>query len=115
MNKRGFTLVEGLLVIAIIGIILLAIVPNVITLINKNRVKACESTKESIISSAKMYVAEKKYDVINCGENSISVKDLKNNGYLKEVNTDIYTGNVTINYDCTNKIFSYEYNHACES
>ena len=120
MNRKGFTLVEGLMVIAIIGIILMAIVPNVISLINKNRNKACEETKENIISTAKMYVAENKYDKIQCGDNFVAVLYLKENGYLKE-GTDTIGSEVKITYDCTNKTFTYSVvdnnrqNVTCES
>lgn len=106
MNKRGFTLIEGLMVIAIIGVILMAIVPNVITLINKNRKKACEGTIENIIATAKMYVAENKYKIINCGDKYVSISSLKDMGYLKE-GTNTIGSKVLISYDCTNKTFTY--------
>lgn len=121
MNKKGFTLIEGLMVIAIIGVILMAIVPNVITLINKNRKKACEGTIENIIATAKMYVADNKYEKINCGDNNfVAVSYLKENGYLKE-GTDTIGSEVKITYDCTNKTFTYSVvdnnrqNVTCES
>ena len=37
MNKKGFTLIEVILVIAIISILAIILIPNVFVLINKNR------------------------------------------------------------------------------
>ena len=38
--KKGFTLVEILIVLAILALLLLILVPNVFVLINKNNVKS---------------------------------------------------------------------------
>ena len=39
MNNKGFTLLEVIMVVAILGIITLILVPNVITLIEENKEK----------------------------------------------------------------------------
>ena len=64
MNKKGFTLVEALIVIAIIGILLLTLIPSIISIINKNKEKACISTRDNIINAAKMYVAENNRSIL---------------------------------------------------
>ena len=38
MNKKGFTLIETIMVIAILALLMLILVPNVISLINKNNI-----------------------------------------------------------------------------
>ena len=116
MNNKGFTLIEALLVIAIIGILLLTLIPSVITIINKNKEKSCISTRDSIISAAKMYVAENKYDAINCGNNIVTITTLKEYGNIPEKDLDDrFPSSVTINYNCTTKKFTYTYNVSCES
>lgn len=115
-NRKGFTLVEALVVIAIIGVLMLMLIPSVITITNKNKEKACESTKNSIISAAKMYVAENKYDIINCGNNNVTINDLKSYGNISEKDLDSrFPNSVTVNYNCTTKKFTYEYNVNCQS
>lgn len=115
-NNKGFTLIEALLVIAIIGILLLALIPNIITIINKNKEKSCISTRDSIISAAKMYVAENKYDVINCGDNTIAISTLKEYGNISDKTLDSrFPTSVTINYNCTTKKYTYTYDVDCES
>ena len=117
MNKKGFTLIEALLVIAIIGVLLLTLIPSVITIINKNKEKACTSTRDSILSAAKMFVAENKYEKIGCGDNYITIGTLKKYGNLKDVELEGFldTDTVTVNYNCSTKKFTYTYNVSCES
>lgn len=117
INSKGFTLIEALIVLLLIGIILLTLIPSVITITNKNKKKSCVSTKNSIISSAKMYVAENKYTKINCGTNNISVSELKEYGNLtdKVLDDKFLNTNVVVTYNCTTKEFTYIYNIDCES
>ena len=121
MNKKGFTLVEALLVLAVIGVLLLTLIPSIITITNKNKQKACENTKKNIISAAKMFVTENKYDFdFDCDDNSdeLSVADLQDYGYLKDndsLDNKYYDEPVVIRYYCSTKTFEYIYNVSCES
>ena len=120
MNKKGFTLVEALLVIAIIGVLLLTLIPSVITMINKNKEKTCLSTRDSILSTTKMFIAENKYNLdFSCGEGKeIYINDLKNFGNIdddKEFDEKFLNTPIIVVYDCNNKTFSYEYVIDCES
>ena len=85
MNKKGFTLIETIMVIAILALLMLILVPNVIILINKNNTKSCHNLEDSIINSAKMYVASNKYELgFSCNEiKSLKIQDLVNSGDLK--------------------------------
>ena len=126
MNKKGFTLIEGLMVIAIIGVLLLTLIPSVIIIINKNKQKNFEHTRDSIIEAAKMYVAENKYNLnFNCSGNPtddrVVVEDNKDNivGYgnlskWPDDNEYKYPAIIII-YDCNNKSFEYKYIKAGES
>ena len=112
MNKKGFTLIEGLMVIAIIGVILLTLIPSVIVIINKNKQKNFESTRDSIIAAAKMYVAENKYDntiiPIDCnGKNEvyIDVPLDKLSGYGNLSTIPEGFPDIEIKFDCQEKNF----------
>ena len=132
-NKRGFTLIEVIMVIAVIGMIMLLIVPNVMTIINKNDVKSCENIKNSIIKSAELYVIDHKYELnFSCNKEplELKVKDLIAADYLKVDKTGkiinpiddstIYDDStndrrVSVIYNCSNKTFTYEFDLSCES
>ena len=48
MNKKGFTLIEVIMVIAIIAILSLILIPNVMVLIDKNKERSCEKMIDNI-------------------------------------------------------------------
>lgn len=126
MNKKGFTLIETIMVIAILALLMLILVPNVIILINKNNTKSCHNLEDSIINSAKMYVASNKYELgFSCNEiKSLKIQDLVNSGDLKISdnkltnpvdNSSISLENtINIKYNCNNKEFTYEFSLNCE-
>lgn len=58
-NKKGFTLVELLVVIAIIGILAVVAVPALFSNINKAKVASVESDYSSIKSAALSYYSDK--------------------------------------------------------
>lgn len=122
INKKGFTLIETLMVIALIGIISLILVPNVIFLINKNKTESCENLKKNIISATKIYVNENKYDLNFTCDNTIEIpistlievgklsSDIKN-----PINDeDLTTKKVEVTFNCTTKQFTYNFNYECQ-
>lgn len=134
MNKKGFTLVETILVVAILALLMLVLVPNVISLIGKNNKESCETLKENIVSATKIYVNMNKYDLpIKCYDPDkavettlfIKLQALVNSGDLKtEENgkiinpiddsiVDLASG-VSVTYDCTSRTFNYSYDLSCE-
>jgi len=132
MNRKGFTLVEVLLVIAILAFLLIILVPNVFVLIDKNNVKSCENLKKNIESSAKVYVTNNKYYLgFGCDETNntkeITLQELVDSGDLslnssgKIINpiTDqeiLLTTKVEVVYNCLKKEFTYKVNDIkCES
>ena len=128
MNKKGFTLVEVIVVLAILSLILIIMVPNVFVLVEKNNEKSCKSLKDNIESAAKIYVTNNKYNLgIKCyDENNsddttlkITLNDLINSGDLTTDssgkitnpinNTEIpHTNIIKVTYDCSTKDFNYE-------
>jgi len=83
MNKKGFTLTELLVVVAIIGILSVIIVPSVIK-INSNINKRLYSQKEEYIKSAAEMYASNNPDLFNGTDtNYVYVHQLIANNYLE--------------------------------
>lgn len=119
MNRKGFTLIEVIMVIAIIAILSIILAPNVMVLINKNNERSCEKLIDNIKSAAKMYVNQNKYELgFDCDDNKtkgITLQTLVDAGYLggelvnpinkKEISLE---SEVLVTYDCSVKGFKYE-------
>lgn len=122
MNRKGFTLVEVILVLAILALLLVILVPNVFVLIEKNNEKSCNNLKDNIESAAKMYVTQNKYEL---GFTCISSKDIRfqtliDSGDLipdssgKIINPvddkdiSLEKSIVKVTYNCNTKEFNYE-------
>ena len=123
INKKGFTLIETLMVIALIGIISLILVPNVIFLINKNKTESCENLKKNIISATKIYVNENKYDLKFTCDNTIKIRIStlievgKLSGDIKDpTNEEVNLTNeeVEVKFNCNTKQFTYNFNYTCK-
>lgn len=94
MNKRGFTLVELMGVIVILGIISLIAVPPIINQIKGARENNDSNNKLLIYDSAELYV-EENYDLDseNYGKTYyVSLQQLVDDGKLTEPVTDVETG-----------------------
>lgn len=63
MNNKGFTLIELIIVIAILSLIALLSAPNVLKLINKNKADNYNGMIDSIIKSTKLYVSDNKNEL----------------------------------------------------
>ena len=118
MNKKGFTLIEVIMVIAIIAILSLILIPNVTVLIDKNKKKSCEKMIDNIESAAKMYVNQNKYELgFDCSGTAkeITLKTLVDAGYLggelvNPINKEKISleSEVSVTYNCKVKGFKYE-------
>lgn len=125
MNKKGFTLIETIMVIAILALLMLILVPNVITLINKNNIKSCQNLEASIKNAAKVYVANNKYQLgFSCDTaKEIAIQTLVDSGDLKLTDNKLVNpvsgkdiplnSTIKVTYNCTTKDFGYEFKLNC--
>lgn len=124
MNKKGFTLIETIMVIAILALLMLILVPNVITLINKNNIKSCHNLEDSIKNATKIYVTNNKYQLgFSCDTTKeikeIKIQDLIDSGDLKLTDNKLVnpvsgkdiplSSKIKVTYNCTTKDFNYEF------
>lgn len=80
MNKKGFTLLEMVVVVIIISILLLLTIPNVSKVISSVDSKACQALTK-VVDSA---IAQFRLDY---GTTPNSITDLVNGGYLDSSQT----------------------------
>ncbi len=92
MNKKGFTLLEMVVVVIIISILLLLTIPNVSRVIRSVDSKACQALTK-VVDSA---IIQFKLDY---GSDPASLSDLVNGGYLEESQTKCSDGTQLSIYD----------------
>ena len=82
MNKKGFTLIEILGVIVIVGLLLLIVAPNLLNRINPKETEISNLQKEMLEEAAGLY-ADTHKDTCQ-SECTVSVFKLKTEGYINE-------------------------------
>lgn len=112
--KRGFTLVEILVVIVIIGILSLITYPTIIKVVNDSKNSAYESQVKIVEKAAKEFAVSnplvvptitKNGDSCSCEQACIAIDDLVDSGYLsgdevKNPKGGILNGGVEITCSC---------------
>ncbi|MBR1413408.1 MAG: type II secretion system protein [Bacilli bacterium] len=101
MNKKGFTLVELLAVITILGIVMLIAVVAVLPMIDKSEQKALIDEGKSLVKAAELAYANNE-DGMRGKVVCVSMEYLYNKGYYPKGKSDGYAGSVYIN-DTTKK------------
>lgn len=79
-NKKGFTIVEMLVVIGVIALLLLLIIPNIAEKQKLINSKGCEALKETVNSQINLY--ELQHD-----KKPKDINELVKGGFLKEEQT----------------------------
>lgn len=126
MKKQGFTLIEILGSIVILGLIAAIVYPTVNNVIRKSKEKAYETQKAEIIKAAKSYIIDNPELLPSgtCSNNvfsnttplKLTVSKLSTSGYIEN---DIVQnpkdtkksmpGGVSITYSCKYKQYEYTY------
>ena len=105
INDKGFTLDEILAVITILSLLMVFVVPNFLSLLNKSKASTIDIQKQMIISAARLYVEDcnnLQNKNVTCnftvtdGKKIINLNDLISNGYINEVKNKDKTCNATI-------------------
>ena len=94
INKKGFTLVELIVVIAVMGVILILALPQVGKIQSANKTKKYEAYQKSIESAAKLYVDSHAKDLFgtnNSGCVTIEFSKLQTSNLVKDFGEDDIT------------------------
>lgn len=130
LNYKGFTLVELLAVIAIMGMLAVIMVPTISGVIEENKKNNSENLKNSIKSSARAYISDNRYEIKldnkSCNNNNtkreifsinnktileskITVELLVNEGYLKSNSGEIIDPKTNKSIDKNNSYIKVTY------
>lgn len=119
-NKYGFTLVELIVVIVILGVILVMALPQISNIQQENKNKKYDSYKEAIEAAAKVYIDTHEEDLFGnqtTGCYTITYTMLKNDNLIKdfgEENIDCSRDDETLVYVTKdNNRYSYVTNITC--
>ena len=125
---KGFTLVELLGIIIILGVVALICFPKVNSMIKQSKQDAYDAQVKNIVDSARSWAVDnnsKLPQINSSSELRISILDLINEGYINDTKnnnlvnpldeTKTMDGCVIIKYFNEYNQYSYEYSETCES
>lgn len=86
LNRRGFTLVELLAVITILGILMAVGIASVSWILQRNKEMFYETSEKNIITTAKAYFSDYRASLptVPGQRRKLSLKTLENTGYFKK-------------------------------
>lgn len=82
--KKGFTLIELIMVITLLGIIAIITVPAIGNSINSSKEEAFKEQKKLIVNAAKQYMAMNYGNIQNGTSSCVDVSVLQSEGFLSK-------------------------------
>ena len=122
MNKKGFTLIELIAVITIMGIVSIMMVPSLQKVLSDNNTSACRYYKEAMVEAARSFISKESVDIIEANNNSfpsnykLTAEYLISLDYLSEYTdsrTTVTDAYVLVNKG-TNNTYTYTPNLTCK-
>lgn len=116
MKRKGFTLIEIIVVVVILAVLTLIVVPTVKTVLNNSKVKSHDLVVITIQDAAKAYFYENFYtyesDLLTTGYVDISIDTLQYNDYLDSdvidpLTNESFTGVVRITKPSGTYVYEY--------
>lgn len=96
MNKKGFTLVELILVVVILGIISVIVFPGIMKSLNQSKVNSAKSIEKVLRENLELYNIDHKDDIW-CNDDSTDNSDCLNKYEIKTVTIqELYNTNPDI-------------------
>ena len=118
MKKNGFTLIEVLGVVILLGILSVIVVPVVKDSVKQSKRKAYDKQVNTVITSAKNWASDN-IDELSEETIFVDIQSLKQNGFLENkkiinpVTNEEMNGCVEISYEEDFNQYKYEYLNEC--
>jgi len=93
MNKKGFTLIELIVTIALLAIIMVISFVSITGMINKNNENQCADLEVSLKNATKSYISDNRYNN-DVNLTNIKASVLLNAGYLTKEIINPYTNEI---------------------
>jgi type IV pilus assembly protein PilA len=120
--KKGFTLVELLAVIMLLGVVSLIAIPSVSKILTRSKQRALEGVKKELIKATKSYTADN-LDLLpseDGGYICVDIKTLEKSSYISNdeiidpTTEEPLVGHIKVTYLSKYNNYKYEYALNCE-
>ena len=127
MNKKGFTLIELIAVVTIIGVVSIMMFPSLNKVLSDNTRSACQNYEKAMVAAAKLYMQKEGWDILEAHGNgnytiNVTFSQLKSYGYIENYSdqideaaskTDVVNPYVTVTYTVSTKTYTFTPHMTC--